>query len=149
MIIKMQQLTLLSGNKAFVLTLDAFMAVFLAVLVFAASAVYMSRSDNNFLDLQTEKMGSDIITLLDNSGTLDSLSQSQIQDYTNSIVPDKYGIRINMTWTDLDLVSENNFEFGDSIPEEKFVATGKKFFAVTNSTEVKSYGLIKYYLWIK
>ncbi len=146
----MEQLTLRSGSKkAFILTLDAFLAVFLAVIIFISSAAYMSKKDNKLLDLQTEKTGSDLINLLDNSGVLESFSQSQIQNYADSIIPDKYGVRLNLTWTDNDLVTENHLEFGDALPEKKFVATGKKFFVVINSTEVKSYGLIKYYLWIK
>lgn len=141
------------GNrkKAMVLTLDALLAVLIVSLALSASVVYISMEKNVMPDSQTARIGSDIITLAENSGILRGFDVYNISRYINSTLPDTYGMRINLTWSDYSLVHNYNIIVGDPIPEKKFVATGKRFFVVIdyNTTLVTNYAVIKYWIWSK
>lgn len=151
---KAQSLTFRSGDrrkKAFIFTLDAFLATLMMIFVLSVSAAYAVNEKNILSEFQAAKIGSDIAVLMKNSNVLNNFNKEEIQAYLDSVLSSKYGMRINLVWADAELKNEKNIEFGEALPKNKFIATGKRFFVLTNtnSSSVNNYAYIKYWIWLK
>src|SRR3989344_5485725 len=149
---KKRSWNLVYGNKGFAFILDVFLAILLVILMLAASNIYIFKNtkDTSY-NLQLSKTGSDIVTVLDNTKELDTLNKDSIEDSISSLIPENYGYRFNISWQKSGEQEMQSFEIGDIVPNDKFVATGKKFFLVTNTdeTNITDYGSAKYWIWLK
>lgn len=138
------------NKKAFVFTLDAFLSIIVTMLLIGAANSYILKNDDATPNLQTSKTGYDIVALLDNKNTLQTLNSATVESELSNVLPNKYQMRINVTWQSIELSSKNSFVVGSEIPEKKFVASGKRFFVVYNSYgNTTNYGIAKYWVWLK
>ena len=95
----MQSWKLKFGNKAIILSLDAFLAVLILMIMITASSLYLITSEKDKLTkLELVRAGSDIITILeyqdlfnefgdlsDAQSKLNSIIYSQFQNYRKKI----------------------------------------------------------------
>jgi len=149
---KKRSWNLVYGNKGFAFILDVFLAILLVILMLAASNIYIFKNTKDTSsNLQLSKTGSDIVTVLDNTKELDTLNKDSIEDSISSLIPENYGYRFNISWQKSGEQEMQSFEIGNIVPNDKFVATGKKFFLVTNTdeTNITDYGSAKYWIWLK
>ena len=140
------------GNKGIIFTLDALLALtLLGVMLFASNYFLFKGSEDQSVNLQLLRAGSDIITLLDNTKELDTLNANSIQNSINDLKPEIYEMRINVSWKSAGESELDSFEMGGTVPTDRFVAVGKRFFLVTDEqeTNITSYGMIKYLVWLK
>lgn len=145
---KKQLLNLHYGNKkGFVFTLDSIIAIIVAFILIGASANYVSKSENSESSIQISRTGSDIIAMLAKTNSFDSFNSASIQNEVNEALPENYNLRINLECSDEDLNPSENIILGDSIPENKFVGAGKRFFIVENPSI--NYCMVKYWVWQK
>lgn len=136
------------GNKkGFVFTLDSLIAVVISFIVLGAASGYVAKSTTSLADMQISRTGSDIVTLLENTNSFDSLNFAAIESSLNQVLPEKYGLRINLQCSDSDLNEVADFIIGEDIPENNFVSSGKRFFVIENS-EI-DYCMINYWVWKK
>lgn len=150
MVMKKQLLSLIYGNKrAFILTLDALLAVIIVLIAIGVANSYIARSENVMPNIQTTRIGSDIIRLLENTNSFGTLDAAAIKIDMNSILPPTYGMRLSISWADANLEQTGSFEIGDELPDKKSVSTGKRFFVITNESSLAHYGLAKYWIWLK
>jgi len=129
------------GNKGFIFTLDAAIAVFLVMIIFLAANYYATKGTEPLSRLQMVRTGYDLIAVLDNSGVLVSLDSALIENSLIEILPVNYEMRLEITGTYPDqIVIETS-----NIPEgKKFVATGKRFFVSGDYYETA-----KFYIWLR
>lgn len=138
------------GNKGFVFTLDALVAVVVAFILLAVANYYITKSsEDTFADLQMIRTGSDIITILDHIKSLDTLNPAIIEQDLAELLPEKYGIRLELSWEDAETSSPGSTTVGDPLPTKKFIATGKRFFLVTVDEAITDYGMVRYWIWLK
>src|SRR3989344_2386991 len=133
-IMKNQYLNLIYGmknKKGMIFTLDSLVAVSIFLIVIATSSYYSSQSNSEISKLQISRTGSDISTLLENSGGLDSLDSALIENNISHVLPQNYQINLNITCQDKSLSTYNSWIVGDEIPEKEFVASGRRFFVIT------------------
>lgn len=141
-------LSLRCGSKrGIAFTLDSIIAVIVIFIVLGASSNYSSKSENALPDVQISRTGSDIVTLLENTGSLDSLNPTSIQNDLDDVLPPAYGINITIICSDSDLNPTHNLGIGEVIPEKQFVGTGKRFFIVKDGN--MDFCMVKYGVWKK
>ncbi len=138
------------GNKhAFILTLDALLALVIVLIVLGAANSYIARSENVMPNIQTARIGSDIVRLLENTNSLDTLDVTTIENDMEGLLPPSYGIRLSINWADANLEQTGSFEVGDELPDKKFISTGKRFFVVVSEGSLTHYGVATYWIWLK
>lgn len=147
---KKQLLSLRYGNKrAFILTLDALLAMIIVLIAIGVAHSYIVRSENVMPNIQTTRIGSDIVRLLESTNSFDTLDVVVIKTDMNSIIPPSYGMRLNISWANASLKQTGSFEIGDELPDKKFVSTGKRFFVIISKGSLTHYGVAKYWIWLK
>ncbi|MAG08759.1 hypothetical protein CMO89_04745 [Candidatus Woesearchaeota archaeon] len=118
------------GNKAFIFSLDMIMAIIIVMSILIVSTFYITKaSDETVSKLQTIRIGSDVLAVLDYKGVLDTLSVEDIEVELNRILPINHHIRIKVSCNARDPII---VETTDIFPKERFIGTGKRVF-VTNT----------------
>lgn len=134
------------GNKkAFILSLDAAIAVVVVFIFLAVSSYYVGKSNEDPLTrLQMIRAGSDIITVLDQQGAFENLTQTGISDEIKTILPPVYEmrLRINGTFPQQILTVETTSE----TLEDKFIVSGERTLVLYNETG-NDYATVKYWMW--
>lgn len=130
------------GNKGFVLTLDAALAVIVVTMLLFVAVFYVGKAEDKLSNLQIVRTGSDILTVLDNNGALASLDEDIILDDLNALLPPYYNMRIifNGTFSQDSIIIETASEIAD----DKFVGSGKRFLVVNNG-----FATAEYWIWSK
>ena len=133
---KKRSCNLVYGNKGFAFILDAALAISLVIFMLAASNVYIIKNAKDISpNLQLSKTGSDIVTVLDNTKELDTLNKDSIENSISNLIPENYGYRFNISWQRSGGQEMQSFEIGNIVPNDKFVATGKKFFLARSPSD--------------
>ncbi len=134
------------GNKkAFILSLDAAIATVVVFIFLAVSAYYVGKSNEDPLTrLQMIRAGSDIITVLDQQGAFENLTQTGISNEIKTILPPVYEmrLRINGTFPQQILTVETTSE----TLEDKFIVSGERTLVLYNETG-NDYATVKYWMW--
>lgn len=145
--IKMPYLKLRYGNKGFVLTLDAVIAVMIIFGVIDGLISSINNKETSY-NLYISKKGSDMAALLDNSNKLDTLNITQISnDVANFSILENFEMNITTYNTDLSGKSTISFNLGGT--PKNFVSYGKRFFVIRNNTQITKFGVLRYRVWQK
>ena len=140
---KNQLLNLHSGNKGFIFSLDTVIAIMVVIIILIVSMFYITKAgDESVSKLQSLRIGSDVLALLDYRGTLDTLSVSDIEVDLNSMLPINYQMRIEANCMGQDPII---VETTDIFPKDRFIGVGKRVF-VTNSSK---YCIADFRIWLK
>lgn len=133
----------LSNKKAFVFSLDVIIAVTVVMSVLIVSMFYITKAgDESISTLQTIRIGSDILAVLDYDGTLDTLSALNIEEKLDVILPINYHMKIKIDCINQDpIIAETT----DTLPTNRLIASGKRVF-VTNTGE---YCIADFNIWLK
>jgi len=137
---KHQLLKFHCGNKAIVFTLDIIAAATVFAIAFVVSVYYTSQaSENKLAQIQTTTAASDLLSLLDNTGTLQTLNPDLIENKTSSLLAQSYQMRILIR-------TKNNatVDIGGVAPEGKLVVTGSRYFVANDD-----FGQARYWIWAR
>ena len=152
----MQLWKLRFGNKAMVLSLDAFFAVLIFIIILTASSLYLITAEQNKLTkLQLVRIGSDITTILEYQGLFNEFGNlNDAETKLNSLLSTEfqnYDTNIEVYWQEWDN-KDNNVTVIIGNPNlqttKKFVGTGKRYF-ISNADSNVYFGTIKYQIAIK
>jgi len=137
-----------SGNKkGFILSLDAAIAVLIVFIFIAVSTYYVGKANEDPLTrLQMVRAGSDIISVLDQKGVFETLTQTEISDEISSILPPVYEMRLRVNGTfpqEILTVETTNETIG-----RQFVVSGERNLVMYNETG-NYYATVKYWMWQK
>ncbi|MBW2989815.1 hypothetical protein KY358_05870 [Candidatus Woesearchaeota archaeon] len=131
------------GNKAFIFSLDALIAVIVAVSLLSASSSYISRSRSEPVsELQAIRIGSDVLALMDYSGALDNLDFERMDLELNRLLPINYHMRIEAECMEGGPVTA---ETTDTFPKDRFIGAGSRIF-ITNAS---NYCIADFSIWLK
>lgn len=135
------------GNKkGFVFALDAAFAVVVFILLLLAIRYYATGFHKNTLpDIQTLRVGSDILAVLDYTGTLNTLNKNTIENKMEDLLPPNYEMKIIISGESSHCDEEAGAE---DIPDDRFVASGKRFLAANPQTTTY-YCTARYWIWLK
>lgn len=135
------------SKKAFVLSLDAAIAVVLVVIILMASSFFFQKTNENFItNMQMLRIGSDIAAVLDADGTLSTLDPVQIKPGIDNLLPLNYNMRMTINTTAYNYLILAETESADT--GKKFIVSGKRFFyADQGGNAYPSY--VKYEVWPK
>ncbi len=137
---KHQQSKLHYGNKGFVFTLDMLIAFTVFLIAFAISTYYVSQTSENKLNqLQMSTAASDLLAVLDNDSTLQSLNSTLIESEKNRLLTPAYDMRITIQTSDNETI-----DVGNVTPEGIFVATGQRYIAMEDN-----YAEANYWIWAR
>lgn len=126
-------------KKAFVFTLDAAMAVIVVVTLLLVAHYYVNRTNTESLSkIGMVRTGSDILTVLDNDGTLSTLDENSIATEMNNLLPVNYNMRIMLYCTNQTL------GISTSLPSRKFVASGKRIIVADDD-----FCTARYWIWLR
>ena len=162
------------GNKGFAFSLDAAVAVIIFTVVLLTATYYVARSEEDMLPkLQIVRTGSDVTKILDHNGLLHSeLLEDQVRDKMYDLLPPNYDMKIaadykcicssKMSTATCNLFEatascSGSFSVGSEPLEDRFVASGKRFFVNITSVEFEDttyanvfyYGEAEYRVWLK
>src|SRR3989344_2195290 len=127
------------NKRGYIFVYDMLVAVFIFIIIIIASTLYAGTSNEDKLsNTNTVTKGSDIINVLIKTGSMDSLEESTIRLELEKIIPQKYDINIDIVTNEGDSVSVIK-----EIPENVFVASGKRYFVTSNNKIAK----VEYKIW--
>lgn len=132
------------GNKAFIFSLDAIIAVVVMTIVFGVIGFYTSRTTDSLPVLQMSRTGSDIVNVLYNVGEF-SGGMNEVETYMNEMIPINYDMRIEVIDSEVNLLKEA----GNSLPENKMIISGRRVLARTVGNKITNYATIQYWIWLK
>ncbi len=137
---KQPQHKLQYGNRAVIFTLDMLVALTVFSIAFAVSLYYVSQtSEDKLTRAEMSSIASDILAVMDNNKTLQTLDSQMIQTQLEQLLPIAFQMRILIK-------TENNvtIDVGGIAPEGRFIATGKRH--IVTDTD---YGEVRYWIWAR
>ncbi len=148
------------GNKGIIFMLDAVIAVTVVLILITASYYYVIKSEEDITpNLQIVRTGSDIVTSLDNQDLLGPADLRIEGKELEEIIGEKIGNFTLFLNYDLYITIEScemkkteeceAYSIGNTIPNDRFVATGKRYFTKIIDDKKFYYGMIKYWIWLK
>lgn len=134
-------------KKGVIFTLDVAMGTILAIIVLVVSMMlFYSPTDSFQNSLQMARTASDVVKVMVEDGTIQSLDSNQISNKLAKLVPVNYGMRIVVEGTFNDTITAQT---GLVTSEAgKYILAGRYYFAV-NSSDGLNYGRVNYEVWQK
>ena len=127
-----------SGNKGFIFTLDALIALFIIAITITVSGTFLLKNLNqNINSLQIEKIGADAIAVLDYNNDFNGLNKKTIESKINNIMPNNYDLSFKMECQNITVLSGN--------PPIRAIHSGERII-VTNKLD---YCYMRYWIWEK
>ncbi len=148
---KLSKLNSRFGNKGFVFSMDATFALIIVVFILTMANIYLILGNQaTSIDVQTNKYGDDIIKILDEQGTLQTLNQATINTALQTLVPVNYDVSISVKCKRYPSGTEETITAGSSVPTDKDVFSGTRIFIITNAdTTQEKYCSSRYWIWSK
>lgn len=146
---KIQYWNLLCGKrnkKGLVFTIDSLLAAIIFFMIISASSFYILKSESEMSKVHISRVGSDVITLLENKGIFNGLDELAIENNLSDILPLNYKLNLNLTCEDKDLISSTTIVVGDEIPEKEFISSGRRFFVITDTSSI-NFCMVQYRIW--
>lgn len=134
----------MKGKKGFIFTLDVILGMIVVFVMVTITLFFISRgSEVSLGEYQLQTIGGDVVRVMDERGTFDSLSHNPIQDELALLLPANYDILLRIQGS----FSEGNgtIEVGNDIPDKRFLIVGQRAALTSNGT----YLLITYFVWEK
>ena len=107
-------------------------------LLFTASFFVVKKAEDPFVSLQTLKMGSDIVRVMDHKGLFDNPDETEITNFIENNLPPQYGMQI--------IGSSGGscyFEIGGEPPLSGRISSGKEFYSAGGE-----YCSMRYKVWL-
>ena len=134
-------------KKGMIFTLDVAFGSFLVILLIIVSlALFYTPREGFGSSLQMSRTASDIITALDNDGTLATLDDQAIGAKLRKMAPEAYGMRLTVSGTFTDVITVESS--GPEVPVDRFILSGKRFFVRADGDDT-DYGTAKYEVWLR
>lgn len=144
--IKQQLCCLNYGNKAFIISLDAFLALIVVSILFGATHLYVANLNPDSLsNLQTIRTGADVFAVLDYNNILNSFNQSMVQQNLDILLPSNHDMKLRLNCT-----SNKSLETTHDTIEHRFIGSGERILVIYNETADKiDYCNGRFWVWIK
>lgn len=137
---KQQQSKFRYGDRAIVFTMDMFVAITVFSIAFVVSLYYVSQTaENKIAQLQMANAASDLLAVMDNNGTLQTLNSNLIEAQETALLSNAYQMRILIQTS-----NNNTIDVGGIAPEGRLVVTGTRYFVTSSAS-----GQARYWIWAR
>lgn len=129
-----------------IFSLDAALAIFVAVLLLGYAAFYTSRAEDPSFIKQMERTGYDLASIMYQQGFFDTLDNSTLDATLAAITPAAYLMKLNLsgTFTGSPITTNNTLERNDTI------ITGTFPISMYNSSSgLRFYGSVRFWIWAR
>lgn len=134
-----QSLTLLSGNKGAIFSIDVALAFFIVAIILFTSAYYAGRENQDYLaNLQMYKAGNDVVTILDYKNVLNTTDNNTLESLMKNLTTVNYNMKIRIEDKTGALIIMTN----DTVPTESLVISGERPI-MRDSTQA----LVRFWIW--
>jgi hypothetical protein len=136
--------SLYGNKKGFILTVDLMLGTAIVFIVLVITAFFINQGSAITLsDHQLVRIGSDVITILDENEVLDTLDENKIKTEIEKILPGNYGMltRIQGNFSQ----GNGTIEIGGEIPANRLLISGRKVAVTNNDTYLK----LTYFVWTR
>ncbi len=131
----------MNGKKAFVFTLDAF----IATLLFTTVLFYLIFSlRERTLNPHMEDIATDVATILDYNDTFSNPNPAAIEAALNYTLPAGYRMQVNITKNSGATISTSA-----KLPLNRDIACNRRVVAITSGGSIIDFGMLKYCIWIE
>ncbi len=154
---KSLKLSLHFGNKGFIFSMDATIALVILVLLLTIANIYLiigNRATSS--DIQTLKYGDDVIKILDEKGVLSSYDAAYIHNNLSSLLPSNYNMTVLVNCSMFTTsggpgnIQQSSFVNMTGYPNNLTVFSGTRIFVTTNKDLTKEkYCFSRYWIWLK
>ncbi|MBI2668036.1 hypothetical protein HYX17_04700 [Candidatus Woesearchaeota archaeon] len=128
------------NKKGFVIAFDLTVAVLVVFIILTFSIYKISQADYNAIaNIQMNKVGNDILAVLDNTDVLASLNKNSIESSIDRLLPVNYNMKIKIE------CPNKAIETSSELPNNIFVASGTRAIA----TNELNYCIARYWIWLK
>ena len=130
------------NKNGFILTLDVILGMTIVFLVLMVSLFFITQgSDVSISEHQLLKIGSDIVTVMDNEKTFDSLDHETIETRMDELLPANYEMLLKIEGDFA--VGNGTIELGGNLPENRFRIVGKRIALTDDNVYLK----LTYFVW--
>ena len=135
---KRELLNFRCGNKAFIFSLDIFLALIIVLLfLFAALFFGLNINEENFAIIQQTKFADDAFSVMDYNKRFDSLNKNIIKNSIKNVFPDNYNVSFRIECENKIIEDMHNIS-------NTFIVSGERAIV----TEQMDYCKMRYWLWI-
>lgn len=142
-------------KKGYVFSLDAFMAVFLTITIFAVltHSLFGSTTDS-FNTVSLKRIMNDSLSILDSKGVLQKLDGTEIEKEINAVMPIQFQWKMKIeefefVGSEFKKKNELNLGFTSINLTDKDVVKGRRLFLAFKDNEISKYYNAEYWAWIK
>src|SRR3989344_2985366 len=129
------------NKKGIIFALDSAIAIII-VIIFLITASFYVNKEKSLPKLQINRIGSDILAMLDNNNILSTLNQNTIEQQLSLLLPQSYEMKIRLTG------EFSNLQTNKTIPANKFVGSGKRIIIIIQQNTTYN-GIAQYWVWLK
>jgi hypothetical protein len=138
------------GFKGFVFSIDAILAVSIMIIFIIASFLMIARSSEDaYANLQTVRLGNDLLAVLEKSGTFALWDEEAIEGTMNSSLQQGAGFHLQLdTYKHINGTFSlvNSGEYGQQLPKSVTVYGARRDF-VTQSGGETEYTIARLWIW--
>ena len=132
------------NKHGFIFTLDAVVGMTVLFMVVMLSLFFISKgSEVTLTEQQVLRVGSDVVTILDNQKVLDTLDYGIITTKMEEVLPPNYGMLLRIQGNFAQ--GNGTIEVGGEIPNQRFVLSGRR----VALTEDNTYLQLTYWVWTR
>ncbi len=140
-------------KRGFILTLDAIIAVFVVVTILAYANTQLNKSKvTQWSQYQMKQTGDDIVLMMKNDGTLQTLDSETIESALTNVAPANYQMRMHITKyaiVEAVLVPTQTIDVGPDVEDSSLRTYGKQTFLIFTQDDVSSYNTVEYWIWLR
>ena len=126
------------GNRAFIFSLDVFLALIIVLLFIFASLFFgLNMNEENFAVIQHTKIADDAFSVMDYNKRFDSLDKNIIRNNIGKVLPDNYNASFRIE-------CENKIIEDINGRNNTFIVSGERVIV----TDEMDYCRMRYWLWI-
>jgi|GEM_PF-5402243 len=137
------------NSKGAIFAMDAMMAIIVVFLVIITARTQMAGTSLDYGDsAYAQKIGGDIVAVLDETGVLATLDESAIEGNISALLPASYQMwaEIESYTTNLTLIQ--NITAGSEPADDKSVVSSRRIF-VSGDGYIERYNIIRFKVWAK
>ncbi|MBS3166778.1 hypothetical protein J4403_01040 [Candidatus Woesearchaeota archaeon] len=132
------------NKKGYIFVYDAMVATIILIIILAISYKNIINEDTQS-ELQVVRIGNDIVSILEHIDNLNLLSENQIENSMYEMLPENYDMHLKISGN----FPQGEFDIGSEIPQDKFVASGKYIFVISELNNIKYFANARYWIWLK
>lgn len=141
------------NSRGLVITMDIVIASFIVLSVLNYSNELINKSDTEqWSDYDMLTTGYDIIAMLYNTGKLQEMNKTELENEISNTLPENYEMRIEIkSFENVSnrLISTRHITIGPEKEDSELQTYGKRTFLKFSGNNVETYNTVEFWIWLK